>query len=100
MKGIAVPYIVALLLGIIVLGIIVYLVYLHIILKQPLSCQECGAKFVNWCAKCFLKEWGGDNEMDEELKDCVPRCNLGIAREGGNECVGAEEDCKAVGIPP
>lgn len=105
MKGVAVPYIVALLLGILVLSIIVYIVYKFVV-KSPLSCQECLAEFTVWCSKCYLVNYPHTDDwlnpgtgMSDELKECVKpeRCGLSDPKD---DCIGAQEVCKTVGIPP
>jgi len=104
MKGVAIPYVVALLLGIIVLGIFVYMIYLHIVKNEPLDCSACAARFTTWCSKCFLLSesgsWSGGPEMDDGLKECVSPSKCNLYSGSGEDCTGAEDDCKMVGIPP
>jgi len=102
-KGdIAVPYVVAIILGIIVLVIIVYIIYRYV-LHSPLSCHECTAKLTTWCSKCYIVNYNraswteSGSGMDDELKECVVMCELSTAMD---DCIGAEDDCLIVGIPP
>jgi len=98
-KGVAIPYIIGLLIAIIVLAVAVFLIYLYVIQKKPLSCSECGAKFAAWCSKCYLKSWEGTNTiMGTELEQCVKDC--GYYSPSNDDCKAAEEDCKGVGVPP
>ena len=95
----AIPYIIGLLIAIIVLAVAVFLIYLYVIQKKPLSCPECGAKFAAWCSKCYLKSWEGSNEMSDELKQCV-RDECGYWSNPEDTCENAEDACKGVGVPP
>ena len=99
MKGVAIPYIVGLLIAMIVLAVAAFLIYLYVIQKKPLSCQECGAKFAAWCSECYLKGWEGTNTIvDTELGDCVEEC--GYYTPSNNNCADAKDACKGVGVPP
>ena len=101
MKAVAVPYIVAIVLAVIIIGVAVYLIY-RIVVKSPLSCEECRARFATWCATCYLSnpgttDWIGGKGMDDELKECATSCNLYSG--DGLDCTNAADDCQAVGIP-
>jgi len=100
MKGVAIPYIIGLLIAIIVLAVATLLIYLYVIQNKPLSCPECGAKFAAWCSRCYLKGWGGTNNMDDELKDCVSDTECDFWSSPSNDCTTAEDACKGVGVPP
>lgn len=95
-KGVAIPYIIGLLIAIIVLAIAVFLIYLYVIRKEPLKCQECGAKFAAWCSKCYLKGFEGTNTMSNELKTCVEDCNFWTGPD--NICDNAIDACEGVGV--
>lgn len=78
---VSIPYLVAWILGIICLAIAAYLIYRYIT-KSPLDCSQCSAELTAWCGKCYKicgrANWDGSpNPMDEELKECMSRCNLG-----------------------
>jgi hypothetical protein len=63
-KGIATETILMLLVGIVVVGILVFLVYKYVI-GAPLSQEECRARMIAWCTSCSLAcktnadEWSG-----------------------------------------
>lgn len=78
----SISYIVAFLLGIIVLAVAVYLLYKYINNPQ-FNCQQCSAELTSWCVKCYkiygaaASDWGGaENTMDTKLSQCVVKCNL------------------------
>jgi hypothetical protein len=98
MKGVAIPYVIGLLIAIIVLTIATYLIYLYVIQNKPLDCPECGAKFAAWCSKCYLYNWDGTNNMNDELRDCVIECNFWSSPS--EDCSAAEIHCEGVGVPP
>ncbi len=50
-KGIAIQTILLLLVGILVVGIIVYMVYRYFV-GAPLSEQECRSRAITWCTGC------------------------------------------------
>lgn len=50
-KGIAIQTILMLLVGILVVGIIVYMVYRYFV-QSPLSEQECRSRALVWCTGC------------------------------------------------
>jgi hypothetical protein len=69
-KGIAITTILALLVGIVVVGIIVFLAYSYV--PSPvLSEQDCRARLISWCTSCSVAGWKDVNSMNDELKDCV-----------------------------
>jgi len=103
MKGVAIPYIVGLLIALIVLAIAAFLLYLYVLKNKPLSCPECGAKFAAWCSRCYLKSaggsWSGANIIvGTELETCVKECGYWTSPE--DICDNAEGPCKGVGVPP
>ncbi len=62
-KGIAIETILYLLLGIIVVGIIVYLVYTYSSGGQ-LSEQQCRSNIINWCTGCSVANWADVSSKD------------------------------------
>ena len=98
-KGVAIPYVIGLLIAIIVLVVAVYLIYLYVIRGEPLSCMECQAKFTAWCSKCYLANWEIDNTIvGTELEQCVQEC--GHWSTPNDDCSVAKDACKGVGVPP
>jgi hypothetical protein len=61
-KGIATETILLLLVGIIVVGILIFLVYKYVI-GSPLGQAECRGMAINWCTSCknFDPTWIGIN---------------------------------------
>jgi len=57
MKGIAIQTILLLLVGILVVGILVYLVY-NYTRNQTLSEAECKSRINNLCMDCQIRSWG------------------------------------------
>jgi len=94
---VAIPYVVALLLGIMVLLIAIYVIYKYVVGSSPLSCSECRAHLSTWCSDCYLENypkdtgWSGGHKMSDELKDCIRRCEIGDEKDN---CAGAETLCK------
>ena len=77
-KGIAVDTILLLLVGIIVVGIIIFLVYKYVLGPQ-LGEPECKAKAISWCSNCKNAEWLGTAPiMSTELQNCADKFFIGI----------------------
>jgi len=69
-KGIAISTILKLIVGIVVVGIVIFLAYSYI--PSPvLSEKECRARVISWCTGCSIANWGDVNNMSDELKKCV-----------------------------
>ncbi len=101
MKGVAIPYMIGLLIAIIVLVVAAYLIYFFVIQNKPLSCTECGANFAAWCSRCYMSGWGAVYNMDDKLRQCVSTCGYwSCSGDGCNDCNAAENPCKGVGVPP
>jgi hypothetical protein len=102
MKGIAIPYLIALILGIIILAIATYLIY-KTIKNGGLDCQDCRSKFVAWCSSCSLTNmgktsWSGGSKLSD-LYDCVGECGFWTGASGTDQdCTGAQDVCKAMGV--
>jgi len=109
-KGIAIQTILLLMVGTLVAGILIYLVYSYT--RSPtLSKTECIAEVTNWCTTCMISGWNKDIECPQDVKDCG---NLILGNEwwtGNDNCAtgGAgtpeealraiKEDCKVtVGV--
>ena len=73
-KGIAIQTILYLLLGIIVVGIIVYLVYTYTTGGQ-LNEQQCRSRIITWCTGCSVANWAnGAGELPSATVGDVERC--------------------------
>ena len=75
-KGIAVNTILYFLIGIIVVGIVIYLVYTYV-LGPPIGEQECRSLAITWCTACKNVQDDTTNWDDagigatKKLKDCA-----------------------------
>lgn len=72
-KGIATETILYLLVGILVVGILVYLIYRYAISK-PLGESECRSLAVSWCTSCKIVNFGQDGDgpaAPSDLKNCA-----------------------------
>lgn len=104
MKGVAVPYIIAIILGVIVLAVAVYLIY-KVITGETLDCEECRAKFTGWCSTCYLANTGQTtwinegSKLGDKLAKCLNGCNVWTGVNENQNCVGSQDACKLVGIP-
>jgi hypothetical protein len=76
-KGIAVNTILMLLVGIIVVGIIIILVYKYVLGPQ-LGEPECKAKAISWCSDCKNAGWiDTAPTMSTELQTCADKFYMG-----------------------
>ncbi len=100
-KGIAVPYVIALILGIIILAIAAYLIY-KAIMGDQLNCQECKATFTTWCSTCYLSnpQWSGNYQLGKDLATCLDKCNYwpGVTLDTTCTNTNAPTQCKGIGI--
>jgi hypothetical protein len=71
-KGIAIETILYLLLGIIVVGIIIYLVYTYTTGGQ-LNEQQCRSKVISWCTGCSVANWADVSSKDatSDVGQCI-----------------------------
>jgi len=69
-KGIAIETILYLLVGIIVVGIVIYLVYTYAI-GAPIGEQECRGMAISWCTSCKNVAWTGGVNAPDTLQKCV-----------------------------
>ncbi len=91
-KGIAIQTILMLLVGILVVGIIVYMVYRYF-LGAPLSEQECRARVTNWCSSCRVMDFGSNGvPMTESVAKCVVNY-FGDAAWDNSNCDAAGHYC-------
>ncbi len=91
-KGIAIQTILMLLVGILVVGIIVYMVYRYFI-GAPLNEQECRARAITWCTGCKNGGWtvGQGVVTGTDLETCATKWFPGIT----GDCSGADGWCAA-----
>ncbi len=87
-KAVAIPYIIALVIGIIVVALLVYLVY-KAVTNPAISVAECRAKVTDWCNTCKISNWSPNIPITDEIKSC------GNLVEGC--CWGDNSDC-ATGV--
>jgi len=71
-KGIAIETILYLLVGIIVVGIVIYLVYTYAI-GAPIGEQECRGLAVSWCTSCKNAGWTGGPTPSTDLQACATK---------------------------
>ena len=95
-KAVAIPYIIALVIGIIVLALLVY-VFIKTSSSPALSFQECRSRWVEWCTLCKNTNW------DEHFAtpDYVKECNEIVAKELGIDKSWLDDNvnCKVDGTP-
>jgi hypothetical protein len=99
-KGIATQTILLMLVGIIVVGIIIYIVY-RSLTGPSLSEGECRARMINACMMCENVGWDKDYGVAAELHD--PKiCAKGIFAywDGNEQCKldNMEIDCAMLGV--
>jgi hypothetical protein len=83
-KGIATETILLLLIGIVVAGILIFMVYRYLI-SAPLSEVECKARMVSWCTLCKNSEWKSTIKLGDELSACLETYS-GITLDGKTDC--------------
>ena len=107
-KGVAIPYIVALVIGMVVVVFIVYWVY-KTSSSQTLSIQECKSAYITWCTNCAQMNWPGWHCMPPkvvECKDVLRSIGLKVNTQPIAPCTTAPpcnatdvlKDCAALGI--
>jgi hypothetical protein len=75
-KGdVAISHLIGIALGLIVLGIIIYFLYLNITNSQ-IDCQRCSVELSSWCAKCHMHNWDSAEGTikSDYLEDCIGKC--------------------------
>jgi len=84
-KGIAVQTILMLLVGIIVVGILVYMVYRYF-MGAPLSEQDCRARVIAWCNGCRVMNFTQSGiQVTSEMADCASTY-FGSTLSAGDSC--------------
>jgi len=82
-KGIAIRTILTLLLGVLVVGILVYMVYTYAT-GPGLDMEGCRSRVVNWCTGCKIAGWSRTIPAGDDIKTCIPKFFGGP--EGDYEC--------------
>jgi hypothetical protein len=102
-KGIATQTILLMLVGLIVVGILIFIVYRSIVSNPSLSEGECRARLTNYCIMCKNGGWGTGMGIPASLRT---DCAKGIfAYWSDNNCCGdtaacgwTPTDCKMLGV--
>ena len=90
---VAVSHLIAIALGLIVLGVIIYFLYQNIT-ETPIHCQKCAAELASWCARCYMTDYGNKGpgpDMNDDLKACIGECGFGST----HTCGTARDFCKS-----
>ncbi len=98
-KGIAIETILLILVGIIVVGVLVYLIYSYTSTGQ-LSAQECRARLTELCMQCAVKGFSTAYTLNTTITlDCSKYAEFS-GWSGVNNCNNAKTDglCKELGI--
>ena len=96
-KGIAIQTILLLLVGILVVGIVVYMVYRYFV-GAPIGEQECRAKAISWCTTCenmdySLPAGGTPINIPDDITDCAAEYGFGSPPASCDSAT-AEDWCK------
>ena len=94
-KGVAIPYIIALVIGMIVVVFVVYWVYKSFS-SGVMSAQECKAKFIEWCTLCLNNNWTGGS-LPSEISNCL-NTTYGISLSANSNCTTAKSKCNSFGV--
>jgi len=92
---VAIPYIVALVIGMVVVVFIVYWVYKSFS-STVISAQECKAKFIDWCTLCLNNKWAGGS-LPSEISNCLSTA-YGISLPANSNCQTAKDRCNSFGV--
>jgi uncharacterized membrane protein len=99
-KGIATQTILLILIGIIVVGILVYVIY-RTVLNPSIPAEECRARYISACTQCKNMGFTTHFPIPEELYDTT-KCAKGIFAVWSNNYNCDEgntiTDCKALGV--
>jgi len=77
-KGVAIPYIVALVIGLIIVVIMVYLIY-RFSGEEKWDAEKCRAMFMDWCIMCKNIGWS-DSDKLKLPSDLVINCKDILAK--------------------
>ena len=104
-KGMAIPYIVALVIGLIVIVFVVYWVY-KTTTSSTLDLQKCKSRYITWCSNCAQMNWPNWHCMPAGVEECRQILqNAGLKVPSG-DCDGharcdnedVKKDCAALGV--
>ncbi len=73
-KGIAIQTILLLLVGILVIGILIYLVYSYTTGSSSLSVTDCRAELTTICTVCSLREWAATATLTTGNQNVINTC--------------------------
>jgi hypothetical protein len=101
-KGIAIQTILMLLVGILVVGIVVYMVYRYFV-GAPLQMEECRARAIAYCTGCTNIDPDGAVEgpnPSDGLCECAAQWFPGLGANENDCKTNAAVNCRAVGADP
>ena len=98
-KGIAIQTILLILIGVIVVGIITYLVY-TVMMTPTLSTKECETRFFSWCTYCMNLGRTSTSPIPTDFyNSCRDKLStIGITIATTSRCNNIYNECKKVGI--
>jgi hypothetical protein len=79
-KGIAIETILYLLIGVLVVGIVIYLVYTYVFNPIP-DMTQCRALATTWCTSCKTVAWTGGPQSPKELGVPLPGTDTGCGHK-------------------
>jgi hypothetical protein len=100
-KGIAIQTILMLLVGILVVGIIVYMVYRYFV-GAPLGEQECRSRVTSWCSSCRVMNFDANgyalgselgNDAAAGTTGCIDEYGFGQGWASTCDCNGGAAGC-------
>jgi len=106
MKGkIAVRFLLAMFIAIILIVVAVYLIYVSI-RGGNWNCTKCKTEFTVWCSKCYVEHaadqttWDGGPELGDDLYECINDCGFWTSASGPDQRCNndAKEPCKVMGV--
>jgi len=97
-KAIAINTILLLVVGMIVVGVIIYLVFTFTT-GPTLSVQDCKTKMIQYCTLCANIGWTGISTPSELNTDCASYPELSVWNDN-TDCAtgGTKTDCEAIGV--
>ena len=101
-KAVAIPYLVALVIGLILLAILVF-IFLRAATSPQLPAQECRSRFIDWCTMCKNVGWTDKLKLPDSLKEAcrdVLLDEMGFDIDDYNNCAheDVKKDCCEVGV--
>ena len=67
-KAVAIPYLVAIVIGLIILVIMSYLLY-KVYVTKKLPAEACRSEFMKWCSMCSNTGWKSSLTISQQLVD-------------------------------